>query len=102
MPLAPDDACQLLDEMLLGWPLRQVLGHQRVKQLRIFLGIFPGQHSVFRQHPMPEPIEAGDVVIAAPGWGSICTFSARLIARTPSSRAAPASAITILQPLQGE
>jgi hypothetical protein len=49
---------------------------------------------------MPERIEAGDVVIAAPGWGSICTFSARLIARTPSSRAAPASAITILQPLQ--
>jgi hypothetical protein len=37
-PLTPDDARQLLDEVLLGRPPRVVLAYERFEQRPIFLG----------------------------------------------------------------
>ena len=64
-PLPPDDARQLLDEVLFGRPLRMVLGDERFEERPIFIPVFPRQHDVSRQHPMPQRIEPRDLVIAA-------------------------------------
>ena len=64
-PLAPDDARQLLGEVLFGRPLRMVLRDERFEERPIFIPVFPRQHSVLRQHPMPQRIEPCDLVIAA-------------------------------------
>ena len=59
--LAPQDAGQFLDQMLLGRPLRRVLGHQRRDEGVVLVGILPRQHGVARQHAVAQRIEAGDL-----------------------------------------
>jgi hypothetical protein len=41
--LAPQDASNFLNQMLLGGPLRSVLGHERRYNRLVFVGILPGQ-----------------------------------------------------------
>ena len=65
--LAPQDAGQFLDQMLLGRPLRSVLGHQRRDNGVVFVGILPGQDGVARQHAVAQRIEAGDLGAAGLG-----------------------------------
>jgi hypothetical protein len=46
--LAPQNAGQLLDQMLLCRSLRPVLGHQHRDQGAVFVRILPGKHGVAR------------------------------------------------------
>src|SRR4029077_13704726 len=64
-PLAPDDAGQLLDEVLFGRPPWLVLGDECFYQRPIFLAVLPRQNGVLRQQPVPKRIKAGEFVIAA-------------------------------------
>src|SRR5262249_61974321 len=50
--LAPHNAGNLLDQMFLGGSLWSMFGHQRCHDRMIFVGIFPGQHGIARQHAM--------------------------------------------------
>ena len=59
--LAPKDAGQFLDQMLLGRPLRGVLGDERRDQVAIFGRVLPRQHGVARQDAMAQRVEAGDL-----------------------------------------
>jgi hypothetical protein len=52
-PLGPQDAGDLLDEVLLCRPLRTMLGHQRLDNRPVFVGVLPWQDRVARQHPGP-------------------------------------------------
>ena len=70
--LAPEDACDLLDEVLLGRPLRTMLGHQRLDNGPVFVGTLPGQHRVARQHAVAQRVEAGDVGAAGLGRQGLC------------------------------
>ena len=65
--LAPQDARQFLDQMLLGRPLRPVLGHQRRDDGAVLVGILPRQHGVARQHAVAQRVEAGDLGAAGLG-----------------------------------
>ena len=47
--LAPKDAGQFLNQMLLGRPVRGVLGDERRDQVAIFGRVLPRQHGVARQ-----------------------------------------------------
>ena len=60
-PLAPQDASQFLDEMLLRRSLGCVLGHKRGNEGAVFVGVLPGQYRVARQDAVLQRVEAGDV-----------------------------------------
>ena len=101
--LAPHDAGDLLDQVLLGRPLRRVLDHERCHDGLIFVGILPRQHRVARQHAVAQRIEAGDV--GAAGLGGQCGSglnqyghlpfddAAGTLSRTTNYRDAPARAL---------
>ena len=65
--LAPQDAGQFLDQMLLGRSPRRVLGYERGDQRAVFVRILPRQHGVARQHAMAQRVEARHLVTAAAG-----------------------------------
>jgi hypothetical protein len=58
---APKDAGQFLNQMLLGRPLRRMLGDERREQVAIFGRVLPRQHGVARQDAMAQRVEAGDL-----------------------------------------
>ena len=65
--LAPQDAGQFLDQMLLGRSPRRVFGGERRDQRAVFFRILPRQHGVARQHAMAQCVEARHLVTAAAG-----------------------------------
>src|ERR1700722_2573361 len=65
--LAPKNAGQFLNQMLLGQPLRGVLGDERRHQVAIFGRVLPRQHGVARQDAMAQRVEAGDLGAAELG-----------------------------------
>jgi hypothetical protein len=62
--LAPQDASQFLDQVLLRRPLRPVLGNERRDQGVVLVRVLPGQHGVARQHAVAQRIEAASHIIA--------------------------------------
>ena len=79
--LAPDDAGQLFDQMVLDRPLRRVLGEERVEQGGILALVLPRQHRVAREHAVLESVEAGGLIAAEPrGQISSNISSARISA----------------------
>src|SRR3954452_14291626 len=56
--LAPDDAGDLLDQVLLGWPERLVLLHQCSQELAVFLAALPRQDRVAGEDAMARRVEA--------------------------------------------
>ena len=63
--LAPKNAGQLLDEVVLGWTVWLVLGCQTLQQFVVLAPILPGQHQVPRQDAMSEGVVPATFV--APG-----------------------------------
>ena len=51
--LAPQDAGQFLDQMLLGWSLWGVLAHERCHNRLILIGVLPRQDGVAGQNAVP-------------------------------------------------
>src|SRR3954447_17628567 len=56
--LAPDDAGDLLDQMLLSRPERLVLLHERSQELPVFLATLPRQDRVAGENAMARRVEA--------------------------------------------
>lgn len=53
--------------MLLGRPLWDVFGHQRLYSRLVFVGILPGQNGVARQHAVVQRVEARELGAAGLG-----------------------------------
>jgi hypothetical protein len=70
--LAPEDASDLLDEVLLGRALRTVLGHQRLDNGPVFVGTLPGQHRLARQHAVAQRVEAAVMSVPPVSARKVC------------------------------
>jgi hypothetical protein len=63
-PLAPDNARQLFNKVLLGRPVRAMLGDERIEQRAILLAVFPRQNGILRQQAVPQRVETGNLIVA--------------------------------------
>jgi len=68
------------------WVPRAVLGDDCFEQRPIFVAVFPRQDRVWRQHPVPERVEARDLVLGSGRlqW-SVSVSSAMVMPETPFS-----------------
>src|SRR5271166_4627353 len=101
--LAPKNAGQFLNQMLLGRPLRGVLGDQGLDEGSVFVHVLPGQHSVARQQVISR-FAASSVLADASSSLSIASIasSSASICRTRGARARRTQSGTTISPFSSK